>query len=83
MAKRQVFVTTIDNPYDYFTQFDDWYAFDEGKGYCTCEFLARLVIDSDAFSDEDNALELERAVDEMVKYNVLGLYKKVEYFGDD
>ena len=35
-------ITTIDNPYNPFTQFDEWYAFDEGKGYCTSGYLARI-----------------------------------------
>ncbi len=28
-------LTTVDNPYDPFTQWDEWYAYDEGKGYAT------------------------------------------------
>lgn len=83
MPRREVFVTTIDNPYDYFTQFNEWYSFDESKGYCTCEFVDRLIFDSDQLSDEDNAAELERVVDEIVKYNIIGLYKKVEYISND
>ena len=41
-----VMLTTIDNPYDPFSQFDDWLAFDEGKGYFTCEYLARMVFNA-------------------------------------
>ena len=36
-------LTTIDNPYDPFTQWDDWYKFDMVKGYDTCGYLARLA----------------------------------------
>ncbi len=79
MPEYDSFVTTIDNPYDYFTQFDEWYAYDEQHGYGTCEFVARLCRDSDGYSDEDNDLELERVVDEIVKYNVLGIYRKVTH----
>lgn len=74
----EVMLTTVDNPYDPFTQFDDWYAFDLRQGYNTCEYLARICYTSDALSDELNAAEIERAIDEAVKYNVIGVYKKVK-----
>lgn len=74
----EVMLTTVDNPYDPFTQFDDWYAFDRIQGYNTCEYLARICYTSDALSDALNAAEIERAIDEAVKYNVIGVYKKVK-----
>ncbi len=77
MPYKEVFVTTSDNPYDYFTQFDEWYAFDVQKGYNTCAFVARLTLDSEYLTDEELHQDLEHAVDEICKYNVNGLYKKV------
>ena len=71
-------LTTIDNPYDPFTQFDDWFAFDEQKGYHTCAYLARLANTSDELSDEENDAEIEKAIDSIVKLNVLGIYRKVQ-----
>jgi len=73
----RVMVTTSDNPFDPFTQFDQWYAYDEDKGYCTCEYLARIAKLSDELSPVDNNLANEEAVDEIVSYNLLGIYKKV------
>jgi len=70
-------LTTIDNPYDPFSQFDNWLAFDEGKGYFTCEYLARMTYTSDILTEEENAAEVERAIDDICKLNVLGIYKKV------
>lgn len=70
-------LTTIDNPYDPFTQWDLWYAFDEQSGYHTCSYLARVVHSSyDLTIDEQNAA-LEAAIDEIIKVNGLGLYKKI------
>jgi hypothetical protein len=70
-------LTTTDNPYDPFDNFDEWYAFDQRKGYHTPGFLARIAVVSDELSEEDQSLAIERAIDEIVEENVLGLYKKV------
>ena len=72
-----VMLTTVDNPYDPFIQFDEWHAYDTGKGYYSCEFLARIVITSDDLSIPDQDQALEDAIDEIVSENVLGLYRKV------
>lgn len=70
-------VSTIDNPYNYFTQFPEWYAYDTARGYHTLNFLARVTWSSHELSDADQALAIATAVDEIVKENVLGLYIKV------
>jgi len=70
-------LTTVDNPFDPFTQFEEWYAFDESKGYYTCGYLARITKSSDELSQEDEDLAIEAAIDEIVKFNILGIYKKV------
>ena len=70
-------LTTIDNPYNPFTQFDDWYNFDESKGYCTCAYLARVAKTSDSLPESMNIEEITRAMDEIVNVNG-DLYKKVE-----
>lgn len=70
-------LTTVDNPYDPFTQFDDWYSWDEAAGYHTMSFLARIVKTSEALSQADQELAMEEGIDEIVKENVLGLYRKV------
>ncbi len=74
---KEVMITTIDNPYNPFTQFEDWKAFDEYKGYFTCEYLARISNTSPDLSDEENSLEMKRAIDEICRINSLGIYKKV------
>jgi hypothetical protein len=73
----QSMLTTIDNPYDPFTQYDEWYAFDEAHGYHTCAYLARIAKTSDELSQTDEDLAIESAIDEIVKLNILGIYKKV------
>jgi hypothetical protein len=70
-------LTTIDNPFDPFTQFDEWYSWDEASGYHTSSFLARIVKTSDELSEADQDLAIEDAIDEIIKQNVQGNYKKV------
>lgn len=71
-------LTTVDNPFDPFTKFDEWRAFDEGApGYYTMAFLARIANTSDELSEADQESAIELAIDEIVKENVLGIYRKV------
>lgn len=70
-------LTTADNPYNPFTQYDEWYAFDYQKGYHTPEYLARVVVLSDGLSPADESLSIENAISEIVAYNFNGLYCRV------
>ena len=70
-------LTTFDNPFNPFTQFRKWFLFDTEKGHDTCAYLARIARTSDEFTDEENAMEIERAIDEIIKYDFLNIYKKV------
>lgn len=69
-------LTTFDNPFSPFEQFDSWFLFDEEKGYHTCAYLARIARTSDQLSEEENDLEVERAIDEIIKYDFRNVYKK-------
>lgn len=71
-------ITTIDNPYDPFEQFDAWYMFDMDKGYNTCSYLDRIARTSSQLSDEENDKEIERAINEIIKYDFLNIYRKVK-----
>lgn len=70
-------LTTVDNPHDPFDEYPAWYAFDVLSGYRTTEFLGRIIQDSDQMSEADQELANEQAIDEIVKENVLGIYRKV------
>lgn len=69
--------TTLDNPFNPFTQFDDWYAYDVDKGYNTCSYMARLAITSNDLSDEANTEAINQAAKEIVRFNIYGNYKLV------
>lgn len=71
-------LTTTDNPFDPFTQYDAWYTWDFHKGYHTTAYLARIVVTSDELSEQDQLLAIEEGIDEIVNENILGIYKKVQ-----
>ena len=74
----RVALSTIDNPFDPFKQFDEWFLFDVEKGYNSCAYLDRIAQTSDQLSDEENEVEIERAIDEIIKYDFTNTYKKVK-----
>lgn len=70
-------LTTKDNPFSPFTQFEDWLTFDLDKGYNTCGYLSRIARTSNQLSDKENEKEIVRAIDEIVRYDPLNLYMRV------
>ena len=48
-------LTTIDNPFNPFENFDSWFLFDVEKGYNSCAYLARIAKTSDEFTEEEEA----------------------------
>lgn len=70
-------LTTIDNPFNPFEQFESWFLFDTEKGYNSCSYLARIAKTSNQFTDDENNAEIERAIDEIIQYDFLNIYKKV------
>ena len=70
-------LTTVDNPYDPFTQFDSWFAFDEQNGYHSCGLLSRIIDSSFEISEETEEMVTDEAMNEIVRL-FPGLYMKVK-----
>ena len=70
-------LTTIDNPYNPFEQFDLWLLFDKEKGYNTCEYLARIVNLTNDMSEKEIEVATDRAIDDIIINDPFGIYKKV------
>jgi hypothetical protein len=70
-------LTTVDNPYDPFDQFDLWYQFDLAHGYNSTGLLARLAYTSTELSEVVYQAEQERAIDRVVALNPFGVHRKV------
>lgn len=85
MAVNNYYITTVDNPYDPKTNFQEWLNYDIVKGYGTCERLASIADTSDKNTDQEN-IDIEyNAMNEMVKLGAIGKdgklveYKILEY----
>lgn len=80
-------LTTFDNPFDPFTQFDEWFAFDDGNKQnlvhqyfnCnSCQMLDRYSFDSSEVSPAISEDENERAIDEICNaFYMFHVFKKV------
>lgn len=71
-------LTTVDNPYDPFTQWDEWFSWDLNAGYHTPGLLARIARVPDDLTEGEEYLALQQAMDEILQENVLGVFRKVK-----
>ena len=71
-------LTTIDNPYSPFKDYYHWEAYDREKGYYTNEYLARIASTSEEISEEQQIEDIQLAMHEIIKMNVLGIYLLVD-----
>lgn len=83
MDKKEVLLTTTDNPFDPFEQFEDWINYDIVNGYYTCQKIDRLSIVSDSLSEGENLESIDDAMNELIKVGAINKkgelveYKKV------
>lgn len=75
--KRQVHITTIDNPFDPFDDYNSWFMFDVEKGYYTSSKIGRLVNTTEDMSEKEEIEEIERAIDRLIEIDPLDIYIKV------
>ena len=74
-------LTTIDNPYNPFEQFESWFLFDTEKGYNSSSYVARIAKLTDDMSEPEKDIEIERAIDEIIKYDFTNMRKKIKRNG--
>ena len=74
---REVMLTTKDNPFDPFDNFDSWYMFDLDKGFNSSSYPDRIARTAESLSDEEKMKEIERAINEIHRYDFQDIYRKV------
>lgn len=78
LPRPEYMLTTFDNPFDPFTQWDEWYAWDMRAGYHTPGLLARIAHSSPDISEVDQFWAIQNAIDEIVQENVSGMHRKLQ-----
>lgn len=77
---KQVWLTTEDNPFDPFDEYESWARYDEDYGYNSLSYMMRIANVSMDESEETYWQGIEDAVDAICELNLTGNYKKVERF---
>ena len=70
-------LTTVDNPYDPFDDFKNWFTFDVLNQHNTCERLARTAKVNELLSEPERDSEIERAIDSIIESDLENIYIKV------
>lgn len=78
----EAMLTTIDNPFDPFNEFDQWYSYDEllarQQSRPTCSsYLARVAMNSDDVSENEYNRYMNAVIDEIIELNLSGTFRKV------
>jgi hypothetical protein len=62
-------LSTKDNPWNPWTDFNAWLAYDMRAGHFTLSYLDRITISSDELSEADQDLAVEQAIEEILRIN--------------
>lgn len=77
MVTKQFALSTVDNPFNPFQDFKAWLQFDNEKGYNSSGKMMRVAKITDEMSDYEETLEIERAIDAIIKVDATNTYIKV------
>ena len=76
MAKEYM-LSTMDNPWNPFRNFDEWLQFDTSHNYNTLGYVARIANTDSDMDDETYSKAVNAAIDDILKYNPLDVYIRV------
>lgn len=71
-------LSTVDNPFNPFVQWDEWLAYDLRKGHNCCSLVDQAAFTSDGLPETINNDIIQQAIDDIVANDPFGLYMKVE-----
>lgn len=71
-------LSTKDNPYDPFVDYDSWFAFDTNNNYNSCAFLDRIANTSSSMTEYEQQMEINRAIDEIVTLDPTDTFIRLE-----
>ena len=74
---KRYLLTTVDNPYHPAEEFGKWYNYDHSHGYYTDQRLAKVAKTSRFLTDAENQRIINGVVDDFIRLDELGLYKRI------
>lgn len=83
MSNADFMLTTIDNPFNPFDDFEGWFAFDQSIALVSaCSQFARIVRTTDFMSEIETDREEKRAIIEIAEQNVTGTFRIIDESGE-
>lgn len=73
----QCMATTMDNPYNPFTHWDEWLAYDLIHQYSTCQLVAAFDESSILMDEDEYEYEVEQAINRLLDFDPFGIHIKV------
>jgi len=70
-------LSTSDNPFNPWTEFDQWRTWDEQAEYHTLSYLARITRSSHELSELDESQAIDIAIQEILDENITGMYVRI------
>jgi len=77
----EIMLTTTQNPWNPFTQFDEWYNFDMNFGHNCLGYIARIGKYSDNLTEEEELFITNSTIREIAKENVFGDFRIIKRDG--
>lgn len=74
---REAMLSTVDNPYNPFDNFEAWFAYDCAHGYNSCGIMASNTYTSEDYGEERILEDIEQGINDFLENDILGLYCKV------
>lgn len=78
IAADDFMLTTTDNPFNPWIDFDTWYAEDIRLGHDTCGYLDRVMTGSSALTQGENDVSYNDACNDIIRLDPTGLYTKIK-----
>ena len=68
-------LTTVDNPFDPRTDYNQWNQWDIDNGYNTASYLARILQNYEKVDEEYSKSSIQEAMQEIIDMDMINKYK--------
>ena len=77
METQEYMITTVDNPFSPFDDFDKWFEYDVLHHHNTCQLLASFSTINETMSTKERLDAVEQAIDEVIRLDFQHKFKKI------